>query len=134
MPEHDDHPSAPPEALPCGLAKPTPTLRIVTERKAACVLNPSRCTEAFNILEAEAEAFETRRRIRRHAAKSQANLDLVSSLMTYRGGLPLCSDPADRFEAYLCLRSPDFYQDLLALLDMPDAPVKPTEPELSQAA
>jgi hypothetical protein len=105
--------------------------RIVTERKPACVLNPSRSTEAFQVLRAEAETFEVKCRIRRHAAESHAKLDLILSLMAYGGNIPFCSDAADRFEAYVCLRSPEFLRDLLALLDMPDA--KPSEPELRAA-
>lgn len=119
---------------PLGWPNPTLTPRIVLERRAACVLDPSGRTEAFHALRAEAEVFEIKHRIRRHAAESQAKLDLVLSLMAYRGGIPLCADPADRFEAYLCLRSPEFLRELLALFDMPDSPPKPVEPELPQAA
>ncbi len=108
--------------------------RIVPERKPACVLNPSGSTEAFHALRALAEVFEIKHRIRRHAAESRVKLDLVLSLMAYRGATPLCADPADRFEAYLRLRSPEFLRDLLALLDLPDSPPRPTEPALPHAA
>lgn len=113
-----------------GWPNPTLTPRIVTERKPACVLNPTGCTEAFDALRARAEAFEIKDRIRRHATESRAKLDLVLSLMAYRGALPLCNDPADRFEAYLDLRSRVFLQDLLGLLDIPDPLPKPAEPKL----
>jgi hypothetical protein len=119
---------------PEGWPNTVPPVRIITERQPACVLNPSRYTEAFHSLGAEAEIFEIKHRIRRHAAESRAKLDLVLSLMAYRGDLPLSPDPADRFEAYLCLRCPEFLQDLVALLDMPDAPSKPTEWGLPRAA
>ena len=106
---------------PTGRHNPNLVPRIFMERKAAFVLNPDSCTDAFHILEAEAEVFEIRHRIRRHAERSHATLDLVLSLMVYRGGIPLLSDPAERFEAYLDLRSPEFLRGLLALLDMPDS-------------
>jgi hypothetical protein len=119
---------------PEGWPNTVPTPRIITERQPACVLNPSGYTEAFHALGAEAEIFEIKHRIRRHAAESHAKLDLVLSLMAYRGDLPLCPDPTDRFEAYLCLRCLEFLRDLLALLDMPDASSKPTERGLPRAA
>src|SRR5258708_7596724 len=50
------------------------------------------------------------------------------------GRIPLVADPTERFEAYLSLRSPEFLRDLLALLDMPDAPRKPAEPGLLRVA
>ena len=56
---------------------------------------PMSCTETFHALLAEAEVFEIKHRIRRHAAESRAKLDLVLSLMAYGGGIPLLSDPAD---------------------------------------
>jgi hypothetical protein len=105
-----------------GRSNPVPTPRIHFERKAACVFNPDWTTEAFHMLKAEAEVFEIKHRIRRHAAKSHATLDLVLSKMAYGGGIPLSSNPDDRFEAYLCLRSPEFLRDLLAQLDVPNPP------------
>jgi hypothetical protein len=117
-----------------GRSNPIPTPRIDFERKAACVFNPDWRTEAFHILKAEAEVFEIKHRIRRHAAKSHATLDLALSLMAYGGSIPLSSSPDDRFEAYLCLRSPEFLRDLLALLDMPDSLHGPIAPELPKAA
>jgi hypothetical protein len=54
--------------------------------------------------------------------------------MAFGGGIPLSSNPDDRFEAYLCLRSPQFLRDLLARLDMPDSPQGPIAPELPKAA
>jgi hypothetical protein len=99
-----------------GRSNPIPTPRIDFERKAACVFNPDSRTEAFHILKAEAEAFEIKHRIRRRAAKSHATLDLALSKMAYGGSIPLLPNPDDRFEAYLCLRSPDFLRDLLAQL------------------
>ena len=110
------------------------TPRITTERRPACVLNPSGCTEAFHALRAESEIFEIKHRIRRHAAVSRDKLDRMLSLMEYSSDPPLCPDPADRLEALLCHRCPEFLRDLLALLDMPDAPSKPTEPDLPRAA
>jgi hypothetical protein len=103
----------------CSTSWPNPTLapKIVKERRSACVLNPSSGTEAHHALLAEAEVFEIKHRIRHHAAVSRARLDLALSLMAYEGGGPLLSDPADRFEAYLCLRGSDFLRELLALLD-----------------
>jgi hypothetical protein len=120
----------------CKVGWPNPTLtpRIVKERKPACVLNPNGCMEVFQALEAEARTFEIKHRIRRHAAESRAKLDLVLNLMAYSGMPPLCDDPADRFEAYLCLRSPELLRDLLALLDIPDPLPKPIEQKLPQAA
>jgi hypothetical protein len=119
----------------CSTGWPNPTLapRIVPQRMSACVLNPGGFTETFHALETEAEVFKTKHRIRRHAAESRAKLDIVLSLMAYVGRIPLLSDPADRFEAYLCLREPDFFRELLALLDMPDSPTKSTGPELPRA-
>jgi hypothetical protein len=106
--------------------------RIVLERKPACVLSPAGCTEAFHALGAEARAFEIRHRIRRHAAECRAKLDLTLSLMEYSAASPLCDNPADRFEAYLDLRSTEFLRDLLALLDMPEPLRKPAGPDLSR--
>jgi hypothetical protein len=117
-----------------GCPKSTLVPLIIRERKPACVMNPGVNTEAFRALRTEAEIFEIRHRIRCLAAESQAKLDLVLSLMAYGGNIPLCSDPADRFEAYLSLRSPELLLDLLALLDMPDYPPRPTDPELPRAA
>ena len=85
---------------PVGWPNPTPTPRIVSERKAACVLNPGLCTEVFHILEVAAKVSEVKHRIRLHAVKSRARLDLVLSLMAHPGDIPLLPDPADRFEAY----------------------------------
>jgi hypothetical protein len=119
---------------PAGWPNPIPTPRIVLERKPACVLIRDWRTEAFHILKAEAEVFEFKHRIRRHAARSHATLDLVLSLTAYGGSIPLSSNPDDRFEAYLCLRSPEFLRDLLALLDVPDSPQGPIAPELPKAA
>ena len=106
----------------CAVGWPNPTLtpRIATERKPAGVLNPAGCKEAFHALGAEAKAFEIKHRIRRHAAESREKLDIVLSLIEYSAAFPLCGDPADRFEAYLYLRSPEFLRDLLALLDVPE--------------
>jgi len=42
-------------------------------------------------------------------------------------------DPADRFEALLEIRSPEFLRSLMELLDMPDSPPGKSEPGLSQA-
>jgi hypothetical protein len=112
----------------------TLTPRIAKERKPACVMNPAGCTGAFHALGAEARTFEIKHRIRRHAAECRAKLDLVLSLMEYSPAPPLCDDPADRFEAYLYLRPPEFLRDLLVLLDMPDSLSKPAEPNLSRAA
>lgn len=117
-----------------GWGSPTLTPQIVKERKTVCVLNPDSRTEAFHALEAETRAFEIKHRIRRHAADCRAKLDLVLSLMEYSAAVPLCDDPADRFEAYLCLRSPEFLRDLLALLDVPDSLPKPPGPHWSRAA
>lgn len=111
---------------------PVPWIQL--ERRPACVLNPNPSTEAFAILQAEAGIFEVRQRIRRHAADSRMKFDLVLDLMAFSKGAPICSDLADRFEAYLYLRSLPFLQDLLALLDMPDSQTKPSEPELPRAA
>jgi hypothetical protein len=122
------------ELYPVGWPNRTPTPRIACRRKPACVLNPQRCTEAFHALGAEARAFEIRHRIRRHAAECRAKLDLTLSLMEYSAASPLCVDPADRFEAYLDLRSPEFLRDLLALLDMPDSLPRPAGANLSRAA
>jgi hypothetical protein len=97
-------------------------------------MNPGVKTEAFRVLRARANVFEIKYRIQCHAAKSLAKLNLILSLMEYGGNSPLCPDPAERFEAYLSLRSPEFLRDFLALLDMPDSPPKPTEPELPRAA
>jgi hypothetical protein len=119
---------------PVGWPNPIPTPRTVLERKAACVLIRNWGTEAFHILEAEAEVFEIKHRIRCHAAKSHATLDVVLSLMAHRGSIPLSSDRDDRFEAYLCLRSLEFLRNLLALLDMPDSPQGPIAPKLPKAA
>jgi len=110
----------------------TPTPQIIFERRAACVWNLSERQEAFAILKAESEIFEIKHRIRRHAEKSLATLELMLELMKHGGDLPLCPDRADRFEAYLLLRSPEFLRDLLALLDMAD-PLQ-SEPILLQAA
>jgi len=120
----------------CAVGWPNATLtpRIATERKPACILNPAGCTEAFHALGAEARVFEIKHRIRRHAAECRAKLDLVLSLIEYSAAFPLCDDPADRFEAYLCLRSLEFLRDLLALLDMPDSLTKLAGPNLSRAA
>jgi hypothetical protein len=93
-------------------------------------MDPGVNTEAFHLLRAQAKVFEIKHRIRCHAAKSRAKLDHILSLMAYQGNIPFCPDPAKRFEAYLCVRSPEFLQDLLARLDMPDSPPRPTEPEL----
>lgn len=120
----------------CAVGWPNRTLtpRIASRRKAACVLKPTGCTEAFNALGAEARIFEIRHRIRRHAAVCRAKLDLTLSLMEYSAASPFCDDPADRFEAYLDLRCPEFLRELLALLDMPDSLPKPAGPTLSWAA
>jgi len=104
--------------------------RIVLERKPACVLSPAGCTEAFHALEAEARIFEIKHRIRRYALESRAKLDLILSLMEYSAASPLCDDRADRFEAYLDHRSPEFLRELLALLDMPDSLPKSVGPNL----
>ena len=120
--------------LPVGWPNPAAVPRIVMERKPACVLDPGQSTEALKILEAEAEAFEVRHRIRHHVAQSRDRLDLVLSLMSYSDAPPICPDPADRFEAYLGLRSLTFLRGLLVLLDMPDSPPRPSEPGLPQAA
>ena len=66
----------------CAVGWPNPTLtpRIVTERKPACILTPTGCTEAFQALLAEDRASEIKHRIRRQAAESRAKLDLVLSL------------------------------------------------------
>jgi len=120
--------------FPVGWPNRTLTPRIAAERKPACVMNPPGCTEAFYALAAEARIFEIKHRIRRHAAECRAKLDLVLSLTEYSAALPLCDDPADRFEAYLCLRHAEFLRDLLALLDMPDSLAKPASPNLSRAA
>jgi hypothetical protein len=61
-------------------------------------------------------------------------LDLVLSLLAYERRIPLVTDPADRLEAYLCHRSPEFLRELLALLDIPDAHGKPAASALLQAA
>jgi hypothetical protein len=119
---------------PAGWPNPIPTPRIDLERKAACVLIRDSRAEAFHILNPEAEVFEIKHRIRRHAAKSYAALDLVLSIMAYGGSIRLSSNPDDRFEAYLCLRTPEFLRDLLALLDMRDPPQGPITPELPKAA
>jgi hypothetical protein len=120
----------------CAVGWPNRTLtpQIVMERKPACVLNPAGCTEAFHVLAAEARTLEIKHRIRRHAAECRAKLDLVLGLMEYSADLPLCDDPADRFEAYLSLQRPEFLRDLLALLDMPDSLPKPAGSNLSRAA
>ena len=120
------------ELYPVGWPNRTPTPRIASRRKAACVLNPPRCIEAFHALGAEARAFEIRHRIRRHAAECRAKLDLTLSQMEYSAASPLCDNPADRFEAYLDLRSTEFLRDLLALLDMPEPLRKPAGPDLSR--
>lgn len=121
--------------LPIGWPNPAPTPRIVYERKLAGIINPPRCTEAFEVLMREEKTFEIKHRIRRHAAQSRATFDLVLSLMTLGGSPPLCEhEPADRFEAYLCLRSPEFLQVLLELLEMPDPLPKPSDPQLLRAA
>jgi hypothetical protein len=112
----------------------TPTARIARERKPACVLNPPRCTAAFHALGAEARIFEIKHRIRCHAAECREKLDLTLSLMEYSAASPLCDDPADRFEMYLDLRTPEFLRGLLALLDMPDPLPKLAGPSLSRAA
>jgi hypothetical protein len=123
--------------LPVGWPTPAPVPRIVkeTELKPACVLlEPGRSTEALKILEAEAEVFAIKHRIRRHASQSRARLDLVLALMSDTFvGTPICSDPADRFEALLEIRSPEFLRSLMELLDMPDSPPGKSEPGLSQA-
>jgi hypothetical protein len=95
-------------------------------------MNPGKSTEAFQVLRAVAQDSEVKYRIRRHAAGSHAKLDLILSLMAYGGNIPLRSDTTDRFEAYLCLRTPEYLRDLLALLDVPEA--EPPAPELQRAA
>jgi hypothetical protein len=117
-----------------GWPNPALTPRIVKERLSACVLNPGSGTETYHALRAEADVFEVKHRIRRHAAESCAKLEIMLELMAYEGGVPLLSDPADRLEAYLCLRGPEFLRDLLALLDMPDAVGKSKERGLPRAA
>lgn len=100
-----------------------PNPNIEKTRMASCVLNPSQNTEAFQVLTMAAEAFRTKCRIRTHAAKSRAKLDIVLSLMAHdEKRPPLVTDPAERFEAYLWSRTPEFLQNLLGLLDMEDAP------------
>jgi hypothetical protein len=61
--------------------------------------------QAFDALRAEAEIFEVKHRIRLHAEKSHSKLNLVLSRMAYRGRVPLSSDPAEQFEAYLNIKS-----------------------------
>ncbi len=120
----------------CTVGWPNPTLtpRIAKDRKPACVMNPTGCTETFHALGAEARTFEIEHRIRRHASQSRAKLDLVLNLMAHPGMPPLCDDPADRFEAYLSLRSLEWLRDLLGLLDIPDPLPKRAEPKWPQAA
>jgi hypothetical protein len=120
--------------FPTGWPNTTLNPRLVTQTVPACVLSPGSPTETGHALLAEAEVFEIKHRIRRRAAESCANLDLVLSLMAFEGGVPLLPDPADRFEAYLSLRGPDFLRELLALLDMPEPAGKLTESELRRAA
>ncbi len=120
--------------LSMGFPNPTSTPQIVREKKAACVLIRDPGTEAFQILEEEADLFNIRHRLRRHAAKSCAKLDTVLSLMAHPGRTPLLTDPAERFELYLYHLSPGVLRDLLALLDMPDAPQGPMAPEFPKAA
>jgi hypothetical protein len=124
--------------LPVGWPTPAPVPRIVkeTELKPACVLlENGRSTEVLKILEAEAEVFEIKHRIRRHASQSRARLDLVLELMSDTdAAIPICPDLADRFEALLELRTPAFLRSLLEQLDMPDSPPpEKSEPGLSQA-
>jgi hypothetical protein len=59
-------------------------------------LNPGSGTETYHALRAEADVFEVKHRIRRHAAESCAKLEIMLELMAYEGGVPLLSDPADR--------------------------------------
>ncbi len=117
-----------------GWPNPAAVPRIVMEHKPACVLDSGRSTEALKILETEAEDFEVRHRIRRHAAQSRDRLDIVLSLMSYSDAVPICPDSADRFEAYLGLRNLTFLRGLLELLDMPDSQPRPSELGLPQAA
>jgi hypothetical protein len=115
---------------------PNPKLVPKIERvsMSACVLDPGARTEELHVLKAEAEVFEIKHRIRCHAAESHARLELVLSFLAYGGAIRLLPDPADLFEAYLCLRPLDFLRDLLVLLDMPESPGKSTMPNLPQAA
>ena len=103
-----------------GWPNPTPTPRIIVEGKPACIIAPPVSSEAFRVLKTAAEVFEVKHRIRRQAAESHARLILVDSLMEYPGNPPICNDPADRFEAHLSLRGPEFLRDLRTLLEMPD--------------
>ena len=102
--------------------------------KPANVLNPGCWTEEFKILAEQAEQFELRHRIRRHAAGSMTKLRLITSLIGYSDVAPICSDLAERFEALLSIREPHFRQDLLELLDMPETEPSPAEPKLPEAA
>jgi hypothetical protein len=129
LPENDDHSVLKLKLVAVGWPNRTLTPRIAPERESACIMNPDGGTEAFHALVAEARTFEIKHRVRRHAAESRAKLDLVLSLMEYSAVRPLCDDPADRFEAYLYLRPPEFLRDLLALLDMPDSIAKPAGPD-----
>jgi hypothetical protein len=111
-----------------------PNPAIVKKSMSACVLYPSRNTQALHALKAEAEVFKTRCEIRRHASQSRSIFGLVLSLLAYEAREPLVVDAADRFEAYLCHRSPEYLRQLLALLDMAGPFGKQAEPELLRAA
>lgn len=112
----------------------TVMVRIVKKLRPASVLKASRSTELFEILEAEARAFKVRHRIRQHAAKDLSTFYLILSLLAYSEREPICSDPADRFEARLMIRDLASLRDLLGLLDMPGSPLSTPALQLPEAA
>lgn len=117
-----------------GWPNATSTPRIIVDRKPACIITPPVSSEAFRAFETAAEVFRIKHRIRRHAAETYAKLILVDSLMEYPGNPPICNDPADRFEAHLSLRSPEFLQDLVALLEISDPLPREPAAEFPRAA
>lgn len=104
------------------------------ERLPAAILNPPAATDRFEVLRYEAADFEVRHRIRLHAAKSPARLELVLSLMAFGRYSPISSNLDERFEAHLSLRRPEFLRDLLALLDLPEEDPQPSAPVIARAA
>jgi hypothetical protein len=105
---------------------------VTAEYLPACILNPRRNTDQFELLMRKAERFELEAEIRVLAARTPDTLevaaDLLAPVLAGTNGSRVSANTAERLEIYLECAETQQLRDLVQLLRLPEPEGKPGLP------
>jgi hypothetical protein len=105
---------------------------VTTEYLPACILNPRRNTDQFELLLRKAERFELEAEIRVLAARTpdalQVAAELLAPVLAGTNGSRVSANTAERLEIYLEYAETQQLRDLVQLLRLPEPEGKPSLP------